>query len=125
MVVLEHEDIVNMICGLNCSGYDTGVIDKCGGKGLYSYTGGLHDIFRWERHKLNGMDDRKLLELYRNVKQGMERKKDDTHAMARVQCEVKMKRCFFKCGNCGNEEIGKEDQFCSVCGKNLKREFEE
>lgn len=65
MIILEHEDIVNMICGLNCSCYDMGVIDECGGRGLYSYTGGMSDIFRWERSKLNRIDDRQLLELYK------------------------------------------------------------
>lgn len=125
MVVLEHEDIVNMICGLNCKCYDMGAIDECGGKGLYSYTGGMNDDFRWERSKLNGMNDRQLLELYEKVKQRMKMKQADVYAMARVQCEVKTKRCFFKCESCGNEGIGKEDKFCSSCGKKLKREFEE
>ena len=125
MIVLEHEDIVNMICGLNCSIFDAEIINECGGSGLYSYMGGLNDIFRWERRKLERMDDKHLLEMYRKIKHGMEKRKDDTHAIARVQCEVKTKRCFFKCMNCGNEEIGKDDQFCSVCGRKLKREYEE
>lgn len=125
MVILEHDDIVNMVCGLNCNCYDMSLIDECGGKGMYSYTGGMCDIFSWERHKLNGMNDGQLLDMYGKIKKGMKKKKDDTCAMAKVKCKVKMKKCFFKCENCGNEEIGSKDQFCSMCGKKLTREFEE
>lgn len=123
MIILGHEDIVNMVCGLNCGCYEMQLINDCGGKGLYSYTGGMSDNFKWDRRNLQMLSDKSLLALYTGIKDGMNGKQKQ--AVAQVQCEAKTKRCYYKCSNCGNDEIGGEDKFCSACGMELKREFEE
>lgn len=66
---LEHDDIVNMVCGLDV-GYD-GMhwLDKNGWKKLYHYYGGFDDRFSWNRGELKRLSDTELLPVYLAVKQ--------------------------------------------------------
>jgi hypothetical protein len=121
--VLEHEDIVNMICGLGCGIEEMSLIDKQAGGRLYSYHGGLAERFEWNRGEVGKLKDEKLIELYTAIKNNRKEKK--TQAIAEVQSEEKIKRCYYRCSNCGSTDIGEEDKFCPSCGEQLKRQFKE
>lgn len=123
MIILEHEDIVNMVCGLPCDYSDMSIIDECTGKRLYSYHGGFSDSFEWNRAEVERTKTGKLIELYTKIKSG--REETVALAAAEVQNEAKMKRCYYKCGNCGSLDIGAEDKFCPACGFRLKRQTDE
>lgn len=124
MFILEHEDVVNMLCGLNCGVSEMPIIDQQAGKGLYSYYGGFADRFEWNRGEVGKLKTEKLIELYTAIKNSRKKEKEP-QAIVEVQNEEKLKRCYYKCSNCGSADIGEEDKFCPSCGAKLKRQFEE
>lgn len=64
---LEHEDWVNMLCGVPWTYEIMAYLENAGKKSLYTYYGGFEDDFRWNRAKIWGMADMEICKIYGEI----------------------------------------------------------
>ena len=122
-MILKHDDIVNMVCGVPGSFEVMSYLEKTGRKEFYSYCDHPYK-FKYNRGAIYLLSNDELVELYEGMMAANSKEPPKIAKATITEKQAHNKRAYFLCSNCGKVEISSGDLYCPMCGWELEFPFE-